>query len=86
LTTTELKNHLEIIEKKSIEIINSLTQEELKNDLIPGKVEHPVAKTKFEAIDWNIKHTMWHCGQIASLKRTLGNPYKFELKKVENIN
>ena len=86
LTPKELKSHLEIIEKKSQEIINSLTPEELKNELVPGKVEHPVAKTKFEAIDWNIKHTMWHCGQIASLKRILGEPYKFELKEVENLD
>jgi hypothetical protein len=86
LTTAELKNHLEIIEKKSVEIINSLTPEELKSELIPGKVEHPVARTRFEAIDWNIKHTMWHCGQLASLKRILGYPYKFELKKTENVN
>ncbi|WP_281990059.1 DinB family protein [Aquimarina aggregata] len=81
----ELKNHLDIIVKKSIEIINSLAPEELKNELVPGKVEHPVAKTKFEAIDWNIKHTMWHCGQLASLKRILGNPYQFEIKKVEKM-
>ncbi len=81
MDTTELKDHLEIVEKKSIEIINTLTPDELKSDLVPGKVEHPVAKTKFEAIDWNIKHTMWHCGQIASIKRKLGNPHKFELKK-----
>jgi len=81
LTPEELKNHLQIIEKKSIEIIDSLTFEDIEDTLIPGEVEHPVATTKFEAIDWNIKHTMWHCGQIASIKRVLGNPYTFTLKK-----
>lgn len=86
LSATELKNHLKLMQKKSLEIIDSLTPEELKQDLIPGKVEHPVAKNKFEAIDWNVKHIMWHCGQLASLKRTLGHPQKFELKKTENAN
>lgn len=81
---TELKNHLDIILKKSIEIINSIASEELNSELIPGKVEHPIAKTKFEAIDWNIKHTMWHCGQLATLKRMLGYPYTFQVKKNKN--
>lgn len=83
---TELQNHLEIIENKSLEIINGLSPEEFTKTLVPGSVEHPVAKTKFEAIDWNIKHTMWHCGQIASIKRTIGNTHKFELKKTEDSN
>ncbi len=81
MTTTTLKSHLKIIEEKSLEIINSLTPEELTKELIPGKVEHPVAKNKFEALDWNIKHIMWHCGQLASLKKILGYPHAFELKK-----
>lgn len=85
-SSTELISHLQIIEKKSLEIITALSPEELTEALVPGKVEHPVAKTKFEAIDWNIKHTMWHCGQIASIKRTIGTPHKFVLKKTDNSN
>ncbi|MEO9893951.1 DinB family protein [Aurantibacter sp.] len=81
MAAATLREHLILMEKKSIEIINSLTPEELDKELIPGKVEHPVAKNKFEAIDWNIKHTMWHCGQLATIKRTLGYTYKFEMKK-----
>ncbi len=83
ISPKELRNHLDIVEKKSIEVLNSLSQKDLTSDLVPGKVEHPVAKTKFEAIDWNIKHTMWHCGQIASLNRIVHKSYGFELKKTE---
>ena len=79
---SELKSHYAIITEASIKTIKSLSEEELNHKLVPGEVEHPVAKTKFEALDWNIKHTMWHCGQIATLKRVLGVSHIFELKKV----
>jgi len=45
----------------------------------PTKRKHPVAKTKFEAISWNIKHTMWHCGQIACIKRLIHGGFDFGL-------
>ncbi len=73
----ELLAHLSIVEKKSIEVLQSLTEEDLKDDLVPGGMKHPVAKNKYEAIDWNIKHTMWHCGQIAIIKRIINEPYNF---------
>ena len=80
-TPEELKNHLTIIEKKSLQIINELSIDELSEGLVPGKMEHPVAQNKLEAINWNIQHTMWHCGQLAMLKRVLGDPYTFTIKK-----
>jgi len=76
----ELLTDLNIVEKKSIEIIKSLSPEELKSKLEPARVEHPVAKNKFEALDWNIKHTMWHCGQLAILKRVVNQRFDFGLK------
>lgn len=79
----ELIADLNIVEKKSIEIIKSLSPEELKNKLEPARVEHPVARNKFEALDWNIKHTMWHCGQLAILKRVVNERYDFGLKTSE---
>lgn len=31
------------------------------------------------ALSWNIKHTMWHCGQIVMLKRIIDKPHNFRL-------
>lgn len=83
LKMAEMMEHLRIIEKKSLEVIGGLSMSDLQEELVPGRVKHPVAKNKLEAIDWNIKHTMWHCGQIATIKRLLDDPYLFELKKVD---
>jgi uncharacterized damage-inducible protein DinB len=77
----ELQNHLNIIEKKSISVIKALPPENLQDKLEPTKMPHPVAKTKFEAISWNIKHTMWHCGQIAMLKRIVDEAYDYGLRR-----
>jgi len=74
---SDLKTHLEIMQDKSIDVIKSLSNSDLKSDLEPTKMKHPVANNKFEALDWNIKHTMWHCGQISTLKRVLGVGYQF---------
>ncbi len=82
-TASDLLNHLNILMEKSLKSINSVTMAQLQEKLVPGKVEHPVAKTKFEAIDWNVKHVMWHCGQIATLKRIVDKPHNFLLKKTE---
>ncbi len=86
LSPQVLKAHLAIVAQKSIAIIDSLTPEALAEPLIPREVVHPVATTKLEALSWNIQHTMWHCGQIASLKRVLGNPHRFELKKTNTTD
>ena len=77
----QLKEHLEHMQGQSLKVIESLSENELHKPVEPTKVPHPVAKTKFEAVDWNIKHTMWHCGQIATLKRIVHRPYDYGLKK-----
>ena len=77
----QLKEHLEYMQGQSLGVIKSLSENDLRKAVKPTKVPHPVAKTKFEAIDWNIKHTMWHCGQIATLKRIVDHPYDYGLKK-----
>ncbi len=64
-------------------VIKSLSDQDLESELSPTEVPHPVAKNKFEAIDWNIKHTMWHCGQIGILKRIIDERFDFGLKKVK---
>jgi hypothetical protein len=77
----QLLSHLALVQKRSIEVIRKLSGQDLKSKLEPTEFQHPVAKTKFEALDWNIKHTMWHCGQIATLKRIVDQRYNFELSK-----
>lgn len=76
----DLKKHLKLMEQKSISIIQSLSLDELEKPLVPTPMPHPIAKTKFEAIDWNIKHTMWHCGQLGLLKRVVHERYDFGLR------
>jgi len=77
----ELKKYLKIIEDKSIDVITLLSPENLQHELEPTKMPHPVATTKFEALSWNIKHTMWHCGQIAMIKRIIDKPYDYGLRR-----
>jgi len=75
-----LRNELFLLQAKSLDTIRGLTPEDLEKNIEATGVPHPVAKTKFEAIDWNIKHTMWHCGQIGILKRIIDRRYDFGLK------
>ena len=67
-----LRNNLTIMQKRSIEVIDSLRVEDLDCALHSTEVQHPMAKMKLEAMDWNIKHTMWHCGQWGILVRITG--------------
>lgn len=75
-----LLEHLRAVEKASLEVIQSQTVADLGSELHPTRVPHPFAKTKYEALDWNIKHVMWHCGQLSLLKRVLGTRYDFGLE------
>jgi hypothetical protein len=76
-----LLEHLGILQTRSIEIIRSLSLEDLENKLEPTPVSHPIAQTKYEAIDWNIKHTMYHCGQIGMVKRIVDVRHDFGLRR-----
>jgi hypothetical protein len=80
----QLFNHMRTMQKHSIEIIKSVKEDELYTDLLPTQIVHPVAKTKLEALDWNIKHTLWHCGQIALITRVVHKRHEFNL--IVNIN
>ena len=79
----DLLNQLTIVHQKSISIIKTLTLADLESNLEPTPTPHPIAKTKFEAIEWNIKHTMYHCGQIGIIKRIIDERYDFGLRRVE---
>lgn len=75
-----LHEQLLFVEEKSIASIQSLSADQLQLPLEPTTVPHPIAKNKFEAIDWNIKHTMWHCGQIGILSRVVHQAFDFGLQ------
>ncbi|MDC6364531.1 MULTISPECIES: DinB family protein [Flavobacteriaceae] len=77
----QLQEDLEYMQGQSLKIIKSLSENDLQEAVEPTKVPHPVATTKFDAIDWNIKHTMWHCGQIATWKRIVDHAHDFGVKK-----
>jgi hypothetical protein len=66
---------------RSLEIIKELAPENLHAALEPTRIPHPIAKTKFESLDWNIKHTMYHCGQIGILKRVVDKRYDFGFRR-----
>ena len=74
---------LKMMQQKSIEILRSVAISELDSPLEPTPTPHPIARTKFEAIDWNIKHTMYHCGQIGILSRVVEKRFDFGLRVAE---
>ena len=68
-TPAVLQEQLHFMHDKVITNISGLTQADLETPVEqPIKQKHLVASTKFDAISWNIKHTIWHCGQIATIK------------------
>lgn len=77
----QLMRQLMLVELKSLELIESLSENDLRNSLHPTSVPHPIASNKFEALDWNIKHAMWHCGQLGVLKRIVHERFDFGLKR-----
>ncbi|MCF2443222.1 DinB family protein [Dyadobacter sp. CY345] len=76
----KLLQDLKIMQQKSMDILAALSDSELNSPLEPTPTPHPIATTKFEAIDWNIKHTMYHCGQIGMLRRIVDQRYDFGLR------
>ena len=98
---TELENHFTVdvllenwnfLKMKSIEFIAKLNDKDIDLDIFKLPKEHPFAKSKLDAISWNIKHSMWHCGQMATITRiidkpfdiTTRNPIKTEFEMKEN--
>lgn len=75
----QIHKHLKRMQKHSIETIELMKDNQLHEELLQIEIVHPVAKTKLEALDWNIKHTLWHCGQIALIKRVVDKRHEFRL-------
>lgn len=77
-----LREQLYFIQNKVIKNVSELSLDDLQTKVEqPIKQKHPVAETKLDAVSWNIKHTMWHCGQIASIKRLIHGGFDFGLPK-----
>lgn len=77
-----LRGQLHYMQQKVIQNISTLTLSDLETAVEqPIKQKHPVATTKLDAVSWNIKHTMWHCGQIASIKRLIHGGFDFGLPR-----
>lgn len=75
-----LVEHLQFMQQKSLAVLATLPDSELDDPLEPTPTSHPIATTKREAIDWNIKHTMYHCGQIGLIKRVVDKRHDFGLR------
>lgn len=61
-----LMQHLDIVEEFALEVLDTLAVDELSSAAL---YENGVAKTKYEALTFSLKHQMWHNGQIALIKR-----------------
>jgi hypothetical protein len=78
--SAKLGEDLRLMQQKSLTILATLKDSELANPLEPTPTAHPIATTKREAIDWNIKHTMYLCGQIGLIKRIVDQRHDFGLR------
>jgi len=67
----EMLGHWQIMQARSLEIIDSLTEEDLTSPLMPTDFPHPVASIKQEALEWNILHNHYHFGQLGLIRRVL---------------
>jgi DinB superfamily len=77
MAVTQLRETLTKVELKLLEKIKSLDEKDLSSDLFPTQFPHPLAKTKLQALSWDMHHTMWHGGQIALIKRVVDKSFVF---------
>lgn len=77
VTVEELKENWNLMQIQTIETLDNLQDKDLNNEIFKLPKPHPFVKTKENSISWSIKHTMWHCGQIGTLKRIIDKPLDF---------
>jgi hypothetical protein len=75
-----MMDQLTYMQNLSIQVIEQLDENKWFKELEPTPMPHPIAKNKFESLDWNIKHTMYHNGQLGILKRVLDKRHDFGLR------
>ena len=73
----DLLENWQLMQEKTIEILSSLDDDHLVNEIYQTPRHHPFVKTKQDSLSWNIKHTMWHCGQIGMLRRVIDKSFDF---------
>jgi hypothetical protein len=77
ITVHELEDKWHLMQDHTIESLADLQDSDLNTEIINLAKPHPFVKTKENSISWNIKHTMWHCGQIGMIKRVVDKRYDF---------
>ncbi|TAE75149.1 MAG: DinB family protein [Bacteroidetes bacterium] len=77
ITVDELKEKWDLMQNQTIKILDNLQDKDLNNEIFKLLKPHPFVKTKENSISWNVKHTMWHCGQIATLRRIIDKPLDY---------
>lgn len=65
------------MQKQTIETFDYLRDKDLNDEIFKLPKPHPFVKSKEDSISWNIKHTMWHCGQMGVLKRVIDKSLDF---------
>ena len=77
IAVEDLLKNWQLMQEKTIEILSSLDDDHLVNEIYQTPRHHPFVKTKQDSLSWNIKHTMWHCGQIGMLRRVIDKSFDF---------
>jgi uncharacterized damage-inducible protein DinB len=77
VTVDDLKENWNLLQNQTIKILDNLQDKDLNDEIFKLPKPHPFVKTKENSISWNVKHTMWHCGQIAILRRIIDKPLDY---------
>lgn len=75
VTVQEIQDNWKLLIQKTNETIETLMDRNLAEPIFAMHKPHPFVKTIEDSLSWNIKHTMWHCGQIATHSRIIGSPF-----------
>lgn len=76
-TVSELKELMDFVFDLCVEKLDKANDNMLTEGLEPIPFQHPVAKTKYEALSWSFKHEMWHCAEMELIKIQLGRQFKW---------
>ncbi len=77
VTAIELVDIWGVMCDKTIQMLHTIQDEGLAEQIYKMPKLHPFVKTRQDSISWNIKHTMWHCGQMGIVKRVIDKPFDF---------
>jgi len=74
VSVQELLGNWQAMKALTIETLSNIQDIDLQNETFKMPKPHPFVVTIENSISWNIKHNMWHCGQMAMLKRVVDTP------------